>query len=1635
MSLFKMLFKFFIKTACAFSLLFFSLFSYSQTAGDWNSFGMLYRWVDSVTITLTNNITEPFSPAAAFFGEPGRSGNIIDGNGYSFLGNAAIPGPQLDSIFTIGNGKYITFQNTSFEKFNNLNYGIFYISSGSTLSFSGAADIVFSSNSANNKSSSLYIEGSLISNSSVLHFLNNTSVITSPGAAYTSGGGAIRTVGSVSKSTISGSNILFDSNRAGAKGGAIYAESGSILTFGSMPAAMSGVIFRNNSAFNEVSALSQGGALYINNARINFVNASALFDSNSVFIEDNARTGGAVFLENQSVLHFDSSNVDFINNATTITLSNNIAAGAIYAESGALISFNNSRVNFSNNVANVGMDREIAGAIVLDGGSALFRYSTVVFQNNGVSPNPDYSQDTTILINNSASLSFLFSSARFADNTASDFAIGGGAAVKMQAANIYTASLNAQNSEIVFEGNGNSASSLFSGGAIYAGGTPGISSLTFLRSTVVFSNNAAYQGGAFYGANKSEFYFIDSIVKFSGNISQSRGLAFYLANGAKLYFSEGLVGFYNHGDVNLANNIWYAASGSRLSFAGVSVESINNKAAQGGFLDSDKENQDFVFRDVNFEGNTAQNLGGAVYFKNYNIVINGKYAQFSGNTALNGSGGAVHLERSSFSIRALSDIKFFNNEALLGAGITGNPGSGGGIFALNSFVGIYSDSSGAVNTVFEQNKAELAGNVFYLSRSTLSFSNLNANFLNNSGIKGIGIYAFMSQINISGGFLSFSNNAAVEAGAGYLIDKSFLAIRNSSISASYNAADKGTLFYIDASTVLFDGIYRVDFFNNSALGTGASIFYALNSSFTINVLRGGNIYNNEAARFGGIAYFEFSSGSILGSNVADIIISNNSAGQSGGAVEIISSSISFGGRMIFEGNSAIGGNGGAIYIENQSKLTLNSNNGSIVFRNNYAGARLNDIYNHNTSTININGNVNDIVINSGIDGGGWIIKTGRGRLIVGADGGNFNGVFTQSAGSSVFTANSRMFLGNNFIENSLLSITAANPYSFDLIVNSGGIFEYYGASAQTFVIDPAKLRFGNTASNAKMKFGKDSSLSGNASFLLKDELANNALVNEIEFNNADIVFGVAAFNRRNTKYVFKNSTIDLTTDVVIANEVKTTSFSNIETGTSGTYLRFGIYVDASSKLFSDVLFANAGSGRIDLSSQSIVIYKEFPNLLPIVDTYIEFSTRVFRGAANLSFNPLARWTTIITDEYQYIISVDVSSPWASIIFARKPEDSLNIINTEASSDKEYLLTIVPKLNPASDTYHILTDFGFSTDGRFYVSSAPNTPTTVGVEKLSGIFRNDDTQKGSFFKLNGNTQLIIDRLTITNGYASGRASTAPANGSVVNISNSQSSAILRDTIFVSNTASQSGGVFYLNAGVLSIESVSRPISFSNNSAGSSGSGSGGVLYAENAKVFISTINKPIAFSSNSAAVNGGVFSLSNNASLEFFSKISSSILSFSKNSSSNLGGVFYAERGAAIFFNAGAAFEDNSAGQNGGVFALQNAKSSFSNAGTFSFKGNYSANGGVFYLNASSSYFSAFGASFENNVADGAGGAFYLENSFASFILKSANFISNFSQNGSGGAAAFLNSRFEFFGAASFFNNISSGDGGALHLEN
>lgn len=405
----------------------------------------------------------------------------------------------------------------------------------------------------------------------------------------------------------------------------------------------------------------------------------------------------------------------------------------------------------------------------------------------------------------------------------------------------------------------------------------------------------------------------------------------------------------------------------------------------GVFLDNSKNNNINVYikNCLSLESGGGIYLGQNTRYNNINSIISNNNAIYGGGIYNNG---------------------YFN--MIYGIIVSNNADYGGGIYNYNSH-------NNRIDSIISGNIAGIDGGGLYINSSKFNLiqgeiiSNISLNngggiYLTNSSENNLsGRIYFNTSSNGAGIYLSYGrlnkiesvifNNTANNNGGGIYLDFQTNTTLNSIISNNFANNGGGIYDNFGISNIITNLIFT----NNSLLGAGIYINKSRYNYLYCNIL------NNRAISYGAGIYINTSSNLIINS-----LIQNNISASAAGVFLIDSFSNIFLSNSIISRNEAETGNGGGIYIYNDSKFNiiyckiefnkaLAGNGGgifidygSIMSSNNYIyGMIVNNNANYGGG-VYLNNSFNSIIdanINSNISiyGGGIYIYGGLSNIIQG----------------------------------------------------------------------------------------------------------------------------------------------------------------------------------------------------------------------------------------------------------------------------------------------------------------------------------------------------------------------------------------------------------------------------------------------------------------------------------------------------------------------------------------------------------------------------------------------------------------------------------------------------------------------------
>ena len=448
-------------------------------------------------------------------------------------------------------------------------------------------------------------------------------------------------------------------------------------------------------------------------------------------------------------------------------------------------------------------------------------------------------------------------------------------------------------------------------------------------------------GGGMYVQNSSVTFGPGSEADFVGNTASNGGGGMRVLN-SNVTFAPGSKADFIGNTASLSGGGIYMVGGS-IRFSGKSLF-MNNIAANGGavYAESDTklkcdENCTFVSNlatsgaavwiahgTVNlngqniFKNNSVSLTGGAILMQSSRLTLTGNSAFVANNADKEGAG----IDGTNSYITCNGTSTFTSNRAGFGAAldlksctavIQGNTnfdsniaitGLGGGIDAVDSNLTLHG------NTSFVGNKAFSGGGLSILN-CFVEFLGINI-FLNNQvGKDGGAINVSKSTLNLTGNNVFTNNSAMKQGGAIYANDTNLFITGSTDISNNHCPFLRRLLgVYVNNSIVEFEG--NCTFRNNTANECGA-----VYSSGRLVIYKTTAFINNTAGDSGG-AFFITSSTVLNFSH--NVTLLNNSAHNRGGAIITESSQLRFSGNQTVASNSAR--YGGAFYLAANSIFSL-----------------------------------------------------------------------------------------------------------------------------------------------------------------------------------------------------------------------------------------------------------------------------------------------------------------------------------------------------------------------------------------------------------------------------------------------------------------------------------------------------------------------------------------------------------------------------------------------------------------------------------------------------------------------------------------------------------------------------------------
>jgi predicted outer membrane repeat protein len=325
----------------------------------------------------------------------------------------------------------------------------------------------------------------------------------------------------------------------------------------------------------------------------------------------------------------------------------------------------------------------------------------------------------------------------------------------------------------------------------------------------IFHSNHAFQGGAFNADGQCLVTICDSV--FDSNLgelfyaeSETSGGAITMSNGGRLSITRTLF----HNNTAARGGAISASSNVKVIIVNCSFSGNGIRALKGGAIELSQSDVTFYGKS-NITNNTAVN-GGAVYAASDSVLsVYGELliSENAANLNSSGLGGGVYLYRAKFNCQFNSSVTILKNKA---------NSNGGGIFAINSIVTVFSDrDSDIISSIdFINNTARKGGGIYLELAAELHVIKSGNNYT-----KTIYNYRFIA------------NSASGNGGAIYNADETNYEICSSETYYFYNSS-VGSECFLQIRTLMetFERRYNIKaiaFTNNSANGSGQALYGGL----------------------------------------------------------------------------------------------------------------------------------------------------------------------------------------------------------------------------------------------------------------------------------------------------------------------------------------------------------------------------------------------------------------------------------------------------------------------------------------------------------------------------------------------------------------------------------------------------------------------------------------------------------------------------------------------------------------------------------------------------------------------------------------------------------------------------------------
>jgi predicted outer membrane repeat protein len=1036
-------------------------------------------------IDFNSKTTITFSSNSAIAGRGGaiymdKSTGAFYGDFIKFSANVAIEGGAMYA----GNRSALIFYNTEVQfTFNISTDGDGVIKwDNSRLQFSNLERLYAYKNVSNN-GGFLYLSGQELTFDTQVKIVSNTAR-----AREGNGGGLYLRDAQINftrRSTTS-----FTGNTAMSRGGAIYLDNSS------------GTFSGNRIEFVGNTAIKDGGAIYA-------VNGSKILFSNTLveFIDNESVDGdGVIHWENSEVKFGDLSGLNAINNKandggflylsgvgrglefeTRMEISSNTAragspsgkggsGGAFYVSNGAYIYINRNKpfeeARFAYNTAQAG------GAIYLDRASGIFGGAKIEFTSNVASSSGGavYVKGGSDIEFRSGELDFMWNVSKDGDGVVywKDSQLSISSAVRMLRAVGNTANnggfLYLENIGFKLDTNAQITSNIARGSISGGNGSGG--AIYLKRSSMIFSENAQVEWGW-------------NVAKTSGGAVYADKGSYIEFNGDDLKWSSNTAGF--------GGGVMYINEGSSVIFNNKRIEFSSNISQDGnGVVSWEKSLLEFSASVENLIAiNNTANNGGFLYIKDSIFKLDTN-AQMTSNTAraANGVGGAIYMEGSTMVFGGRSDIVWTRNTA---------NSKGGAIYADRKSFGDFR----GYETRFSSNTAiNGGGGAAYISGgSTFIFRNELVVFEYNKSVNGNGVLSWDkgSVVIFSSGVgeLDAVYNTAKNGGFIYIDGGRLELEAKSEISSNVAYSSGGALFLVRSTAVLNVNPYGINFHHNISTYAGGA-FYASHSYILVS----GEIVefksNTASLGEGSLIYGIWNTSVIFKSK--QVNIESNTARHAGGIYLGKGSYMEFvnGVNMVIKDNRA---SSGAFIAGKDSRFLIDTQG---IIKDNYAGTMGGAIYLERSTGIFGKNSISEIVENTANEKGGAIYSSASVMRFDGATI-TFARNISNSSGSAVYVDWGTVFEFNN----AYLYFTSNTAGRHTAQRGDGALFwkrSRLDFGEKVKVLDAVK----NTANNGAFLYLEEAVLNLNANSRMTYNTANTGSGGVMYIDRTTVTFGSKA---------------------------------------------------------------------------------------------------------------------------------------------------------------------------------------------------------------------------------------------------------------------------------------------------------------------------------------------------------------------------------------------------------------------------------------------------------------------------------------------------------------------------------------------